>query len=278
VRVHAQQENGTSFSCYFVAPSLSTKWHLISCYEHGEGVAQDWAEAVRFYRMAAEQGNAKAQVTLGVCFKRGEGVAQDWAEAVRYYRLAAEQGHFHAQFNLGGCFEHGEGVAQDWAEAVRYYRLAAEQGHADAQCNLGSCYKDGEGVAQDWAEAVRYYRLAAEQGHAGAQSSLGICFEIGAEGVAQDLAEAVRYYRLAISQADALSADELARMTAACDRIACSREVASTCCLGCGARRKLKTCAKCKMARFCGTECVARAWPAHQPNCRLWRNGNRNAA
>ena len=54
-------------------------------------------------------------------------MAQDWTEAARYYRLAAEQGVAEAQFHLGCCYERGEGVAQDWAEAVRYYRLAAAQ-------------------------------------------------------------------------------------------------------------------------------------------------------
>jgi hypothetical protein len=154
---------------------------------------------------------------------------------------------------------------------VRYYRLAAEQGHARAQCNLGYCFEIGKGVAQDLAEAVRYYRLAAEQGHARAQCNLGYCFEIG-KGVAQDEAEAVRYYRLAAAQADALHSEDLAKITATCYRIACSRELASVCCLGCGARRKLKKCGKCHVARFCSTECVARAWPAHKPNCKLWRD------
>jgi TPR repeat protein len=161
-------------------------------------------------------------------------------------------------------------VAQDLAEAVRYYALAAEQGDALAQFNLGICYKHGEGVAQNWAEAVRYFRLAAEQGVADAQYHLGICFEHG-KGVAQDLAEAVRYYRLAAAQAGALSSARLADVTAAFDRLACSRELASACCMGCGAQRKLKKCAQCHVARFCGTECVARAWPSHKPNCRLWR-------
>jgi hypothetical protein len=61
-------------------------------------------------------------------------------------------------------------------------------------------------------------------------------------------------------------------ITAALDQIACSREAAFACCLGCGARRKLKKCAQCRLARFCGTECVARAWPAHKPNCKLSRD------
>jgi hypothetical protein len=92
---------------------------------------------------------------------------------------------------------------------------------------------------------------------ADAQIVLGCCFE---HGEAQDWAEAVRYYRLAAAaQANALSAAQLAIVTASCQRIACSREVAATCCLGCGARRKLKTCAKCHVARFCSTERVCRA-------------------
>jgi hypothetical protein len=118
---------------------------------------------------------------------------------------------------------------------------------------------------------LRYYRLAAEQGHAAASFNLGVSFEHG-DGVLQDLAEAVRYYRLAAEQAAAVSSlVTLPQITAAFDRIACSREVAAVCCLGCGARRKLKTCAKCHVARFCGSECVARAWPAHKPNCKSWR-------
>jgi radical SAM protein with 4Fe4S-binding SPASM domain len=44
----------------------------------------------------------------------------------------------------------------------------------------------------------------------------------------------------------------------------------SVCCAGCDATRKLKTCAKCKVARFCGAECVRRAWAEHKPHCKRW--------
>jgi TPR repeat protein len=44
-------------------------------------------------------------------FADGEGVAQDQAEAVRLWRLAAAQGHAQAQSNLGVMFANGEGVA-----------------------------------------------------------------------------------------------------------------------------------------------------------------------
>ena len=55
---------------------------------------------------------------------------QDYAEAVRWHRLAAEQGNASAQNNLGFMYGIGRGVPQDYAEAVRWYRLAAEQGNA----------------------------------------------------------------------------------------------------------------------------------------------------
>ena len=66
----------------------------------GTGVAKDEAEAVRWYRRAAEQDDANAQFNLGVCYYNGTGVAKDDAEAVHWYRKAAEQGHVRAQYKL----------------------------------------------------------------------------------------------------------------------------------------------------------------------------------
>jgi hypothetical protein len=51
------------------------------------------------------------------------------------------------------------------------------------------------------------------------------------------------------------------------------REYVSVCCMGCGASRatrKLKTCAKGKVAQFCGAECQRLAWSEHKPHCKRW--------
>ena len=61
-------------------------------------------------RLAAEQGHIGAQFNLGVMYDTGEGVAQDAAEAVRWFRRAAEQRHARAQYNLGVMDRTGEGV------------------------------------------------------------------------------------------------------------------------------------------------------------------------
>ena len=168
-------------------------------YHCGEGVPQDLAEAVKWYRRAAERGHAGAQSDLGYCYVNGEGVPQDFEEAFKWYRKAAEQGDVRTQTHLGYCYANGEGVPQDFEEAVKWYRRAAEQGDAVGQTNLGHCYDNGEGVPQDFEEGFKWYRRAAERGHAGAQLDLGYCYASG-EGVPQDFEEAFKWYRRAADQ------------------------------------------------------------------------------
>ena len=179
--------------------------------QDGGGVAQDDGEAIRLYRLAAQQGDAEAQTNLGWIYENGRGVPQDDVEAIHWYRLAAEQGDARAQTNLGWMYGNGRGVPQDDVAAVRWYSLAAEQGRVLAQTNLGRMYEDGEGVPQDDVEAVRWYRLAAEQGDAGAQTNLGWMYENG-RGVPQDDVEAVEWYRLAAEQGDDRAQANLERM------------------------------------------------------------------
>ena len=131
-------------------------------------------------RVLAEQGNAEAQFSLGVAYDTGQGVAQDSAEAARWYRLAADHGHAEAQFNLGVMYDEGKGVPQDYAEAAQWFRLAADHGHAEAQFNLGVMYDEGKGVPQDYAEAARWYQLAADRGFTEAQYNLGVKYDEGA--------------------------------------------------------------------------------------------------
>ena len=140
--------------------------------DFNEGLAAyargDYATALRAWQTFAEQGNAKAQVNLGVMYAQGEGVPQDYKTAAQWFRRAAEQGHAKAQVKLGWMYDEGQGVPQDYKAAAQWYRRAAEQGDADAQSNLGAMYGKGQGVPQDYKAAVQWYRRAAEQGHASA--------------------------------------------------------------------------------------------------------------
>src|SRR5437762_3227473 len=91
-------------------------------------------------RAGADKGDAKGQYELGRAFFSGTlGVAKDEAEAVKWFRKAAEQNVADAQYNLGVCYA-GQGVTEDDAESVKWFRKAAEENLADAQYNLGVCY------------------------------------------------------------------------------------------------------------------------------------------
>ena len=50
-------------------------------------------------------------------YANGEGVLEDDTEAVRWFRLAAEQGHAGAQSSLGFMYDYGQGILEDEAEA-----------------------------------------------------------------------------------------------------------------------------------------------------------------
>jgi TPR repeat protein len=112
------------------AGSCFGQFVVADCYHEGwGGVAEDNAEAERLFRLAAEQGYARAQYYTGRFL-------YDTSEEILWYRLAAAQGNAEAQYNLGKMFEDGRGVAQDLAEAIRWYRLAAEQEYYHAQERL----------------------------------------------------------------------------------------------------------------------------------------------
>ena len=96
-------------------------------YYKGEGVPQSYPEAVFWYRHAAWQGDASAQLELGVMCYKGQGTLQNYAEALTWFRKAADQGSARAQFNLGAMYANGQGVPQDYILAHMWLSLAASK-------------------------------------------------------------------------------------------------------------------------------------------------------
>ena len=140
-------------------------------YAEGIGGPTVYKEAVKWYRLAAEQGHAEAQGRLGVMYAKGEGVPVDDKEAVKWYRLAAEQGLALAQAKLGLMYADGLGVPANDKEAVTWYRLAAEQGLVEAQALLGLVYFQGKGIPQDYVSAHMWLNIAGANGEEKARKS-----------------------------------------------------------------------------------------------------------
>lgn len=78
-------------------------------------------------RKVAEHGDPAAQFALGARYATGEEVKQDYAEAVRWFTMAAEQGHILAQATLGAYYWAGRGVPQDLTKAY-YWSVLAQAG------------------------------------------------------------------------------------------------------------------------------------------------------
>ena len=125
----------------------------------------------------AKQGNHVAQWFVGYAYEIGEGVAQNYKQAVYWYTKAAEQGYAKAQNNLGFMYRTGKGVTQDYKQAFYWDKKAAEQGNVDAQFNLAIMYYNGIGTTQNYKKAYIWESLAAAQGHTDA----ALCRDITAK-------------------------------------------------------------------------------------------------
>ena len=99
-------------------------------YDNGQGVPQDYKTAVKWYRLAAEQGYA-CPVQSGYDVRLRTRCSQDYKTAVKWYTLAAEQGNADAQGNLGVMYGMGTGIIQDWVYAHMWGIIAASNGNED---------------------------------------------------------------------------------------------------------------------------------------------------
>ena len=138
-----------------------------------------------------------AQFKLGGLYEYGHGVPQDFEEAVRWYRLAAEQGLAFAQVNLGLMYEGGRGVPLDLQEAAKWHRLAAEQGRPTAQFMLAVKYRYGSGVPQDFVQAHKWANLAAANtdNKEDQTAAMGLRDEVASQMTTEQIAEAQQLAR-----------------------------------------------------------------------------------
>ncbi|OYV32154.1 MAG: hypothetical protein B7Z80_27825 [Rhodospirillales bacterium 20-64-7] len=152
------------------------------------------ARAFQLLGIAAQAGLAEAQRELGQSYLRGEGVLRNNAEAARWFKRAAEQGELAASRDLAGLFMFGlraealapgaetlfetasqagdtEAREPDYATAIGFALPAAEAGDTDAQIMLGFMLATGPAGLRDPAAAEAWYAKAAAagkpQGHLG---------------------------------------------------------------------------------------------------------------
>jgi TPR repeat protein len=154
-------------------------------------------EAAEWYRRASDAGHAVARSSLGNMYETGDGVPQDYAQAVALYRSAMPDDPWSFGY-LAHLYDEGLGVKQDYAEAMRLYRQGSAVGDSWSDMKIGYMYEKGHGVSADAAEALRWYQRAADGGDGTGLLDVGVFYEMGI-AVTADPAKAADYYKRAIA-------------------------------------------------------------------------------
>ena len=117
-------------------------------YEKGNGVEQDDATAVRFYKEAAERGNSEAQLRLGILYRQRKGVQEEFRKKSRFsFGKTAFDFLFSSKMDK---------------EAFRWLSAAAEQGVTEAQYYLAQFHEQGIGTNKNQDQADAFYSKAKE--------------------------------------------------------------------------------------------------------------------
>jgi len=155
IKVVSQAQAGQREAQYLVALA----------YQEGRLVTRDHAVAASWMLKSAEQEYVPAQAGMGklhIAGVKDNGPIPHRDDAEKWFRLAAEQGDADAQFWLGIAYQRGWFGGFDDREAFQWLRKAAAQGLPDAQFSLGQMYEGGEGVPESNSLAASWYRKAAD--------------------------------------------------------------------------------------------------------------------
>jgi uncharacterized protein len=157
---------------------------------------RDYGRAMALLTPLADQGNAVAQLKLGIIFSRGKAGSPDHVAALGWFTKAAEQGQVEAQFELGRIYRDGLGTRVDGNAAVSWLERAAAKGAPHAFNALGELYLGHQNVPQDFAVARSWFLRGAQVRNSASMYSLGVLYALG-QGVAQDEIEAFKWLELA---------------------------------------------------------------------------------
>jgi len=154
-------------------------------YYYRNSPAQDYGEAVKWFKKGVANGNLSCSVKLGFMYAYGQGVVKDYNIAISYFEKPAKNGNRSAQFGMGFCNYHlmvqslkknqnqeTEDSIRCYKEAKRWLTYVAEAGNADAQYYLGVVYNGFETINGNIPtykkESFKWLEQARKQGHKGA--------------------------------------------------------------------------------------------------------------
>lgn len=122
------------------------------------------AEAIKWLKISAENGDSTAQVILAMTYEDGSlEILKDQNQALNWYKTAANSGDPSAQFQLGVKYSDGIGVLQNYKSALYWHTKAAFNGNVTSQYNLGIMYAKGEGTAIDLVKSYAWLNISSTE-------------------------------------------------------------------------------------------------------------------
>ena len=185
---------------------------LAELYGNGWGIRRSEDNALKWYRLAADRGDANALFALGSSALHGRGgMAKDPAIAAGFLRKAADKGQSNAMYNLALLYLSGQGVEADQQAAGSLMKRAAEAGLSEAQHALALMYREGNGVVRSLEQFAYWLQQAARQDLPEAEVEYAIALFNGT-GITRNEAEAARLFRRAAYRGNVVAQLRYARL------------------------------------------------------------------
>ena len=121
--------------------NAEAQFELGVCYSYGLGVQQSDEQASKWFRQARNQGYTVPELDFKLPGSQVHENSDD-SSNVGQCRMAANLGNADAQLVLGEHYENGQGVPQSYDDATHWYNLAADQGVSEAKRGLKRCKRN----------------------------------------------------------------------------------------------------------------------------------------
>jgi|GEM_PF-6333922 len=210
--VGCQKSDKDALTYFVKAADLHDRVSQIKVAEHYyDAKSRDILNAVKYYKLAADNGNNYAKYMLACIYFKGEDKTprnrnESIKESIKYAELVANDSSASKNLKtdalnlIAQCYEEGVDGVQNLGLAFEKYKAAADLGLASAQLLLARCYEEGRVVAKNLELAFKNYKAAADTGLASAQFRVAQYYENG-EGVVQKNPQAAfAYYEKAAQQ------------------------------------------------------------------------------
>ncbi|MGZ8913827.1 MAG: SEL1-like repeat protein [Methylobacter sp.] len=149
------------------------QFNLGKCYLDGKGTKPNEAEAMKWFKKAADHNETIAQIELAKMYKKQNNIK----ETVYWLREAATGGDASAQYKLCAEYHFGKLIEKNFYKAFEWCQKAADKGHIEAQSQLGTYYLYGKGTKPNEAEAMKWFKKAADHNETIAQIELAKMYE-----------------------------------------------------------------------------------------------------